>query len=227
MIETQTISRRLFLTVNTILLVLLAFTCLYPIWYTFCLSFSDKAATNAGWVTLYPIGFTTSAYGEIIKDTAFFNSFKISLERVFIGTPLTLIIVIMIAYPLSRSQREFHGRNVTMWIVVFCMLFNGGTIPWYMCMKNYGMMDNMAGLILSGSLPVYNVILMKWMAQENGGLFSKLLFPAPNPLSLQLPCSSVFTIGMNTFRGLCFPIQNHIIHCKPTSARLLSVSRWE
>ena len=47
-----------------------------------------------------------------------------------------------------------------MWIVVFCMLFNGGTIPWYMCMKNYGMMDNMAGLILSGSLPVYNVILM-------------------------------------------------------------------
>jgi hypothetical protein len=22
------------------------------------------------------------------------------------------------------------------------MLFNGGTIPWYMCMKNYGMMDN-------------------------------------------------------------------------------------
>ena len=47
-----------------------------------------------------------------------------------------------------------------MWIVVFCMLFNGGTIPWYMYMKNYGMMDNMAGLILSGSLPVYNVILM-------------------------------------------------------------------
>ena len=95
MIETQTISRRLFLTVNTILLVLLAFTCLYPIWYTFCLSFSDKAATNAGWVTLYPIGFTTSAYGEIIKDTAFFNSFKISLERVFIGTPLTYLDAIL------------------------------------------------------------------------------------------------------------------------------------
>lgn len=69
-------------------------------------------------------------------------------------------VIGIVAYPLSRSQREFHGRNVTMWIVVFCMLFNGGTIPWYMCMKNYGMMDNMAGLILSGSLPVYNVILM-------------------------------------------------------------------
>ena len=56
-----------------------------------------------------------------------------------------------------------------MWIVVFCMLFNGGTIPWYMCMKNYGMMDNMAGLILSGSLPVYNVILMM-------NFFRKILF---------------------------------------------------
>lgn len=160
MIETKSFSRRVFLVVNAVLLTLLAFSCLYPIWYTFCLSFSDKAATNAGWVTFYPIGFTTSAYAEIIKDSAFFNSFLISLKRVFIGTPLTLVIVIMIAYPLSKNRREFGGRNVIMWIVVFCMLFSGGTIPWYMCMKNYGMMDNLAGLILSCSLPVFNVILM-------------------------------------------------------------------
>ena len=38
------------------------------------------------------------------------------------------------------------------------------------------------------------------MAQENGGLFSKLLFPAPNPLSLQLPCSSVFTTPMGKIK---------------------------
>lgn len=160
MIETKSIGRRTFLAVNAVVLILLTFSCLYPIWYTFCLSFSDKAATNAGWVTVYPIGFTTSAYEEIVKDQAFFHSFMISVERVLIGTPLTLLIVILLAYPLSKTSRTFRGRNVIMWIVVFCMLFSGGTIPWYMCMKNYGMIDNMMGLVLSCSLPVYNVILM-------------------------------------------------------------------
>ncbi len=160
MIETKSISRRAFLVFNSIVLFILAFSCLYPIWYTFCLSVSDKAATNAGWVTVYPIGFTMYAYEEIMKDFAFYNSFMISVKRVAIGTPMTLLIIILMAYPLSRSNKVFYGRNVLMWIVVFCMLFNGGTIPWYMCMKNYGMIDNIWGLVLSGSLPVFYVILM-------------------------------------------------------------------
>lgn len=40
------------------------------------------------------------------------------------------------------------------------MLFNGGTIPWYITMVNYGMIDNMVGLILCGGLPVFNLILL-------------------------------------------------------------------
>ena len=160
MIESKSLSRRIFLIANSVVLFVLAFSCLYPIWYTFCLSISDKAATNAGWVTFYPIGWTTTAYKEIMDDAAFYNSFMISVKRVFIGTPLTLLIIIMMAYPLSRSNRVFHGRNVIMWIVIFCMLFNGGTIPWYICMKNYGMIDSLWGLVLCGSLPVFNVILM-------------------------------------------------------------------
>lgn len=160
MIESKSLSRRIFLIANSVVLFVLAFSCLYPIWYTFCLSISDKAATNAGWVTFYPIGWTTTAYKEIMDDAAFYNSFMISVKRVFMGTPLTLLIIIMMAYPLSRSNRVFHGRNVIMWIVIFCMLFSGGTIPWYICMKNYGMIDSLWGLVLCGSLPVFNVILM-------------------------------------------------------------------
>ena len=47
-----------------------------------------------------------------------------------------------------------------MWILVFCMLFNGGTIPWFITVKNYGMIDTMAALVLAGSVPVFNVLLM-------------------------------------------------------------------
>ena len=64
------------------------------------------------------------------------------------------------AYPLSKSANEYHPKNVIMWIVIFCMLFNGGTIPWYITMVNYGMIDSMIGLILCGGLPVFNLILL-------------------------------------------------------------------
>lgn len=160
MIERKTLGTRLFTIFNYTLLALLAFSCLYPLWYTFCLSVSDKAATSAGWVTFWPINFTIASYQEIMKDAAFYNSFLISVIRVAIGTPLTLVVIVMLAWPLSKRRSEFGSRNLFMWTVVFCMLFNGGTIPWYIAMKNYGMMNNIWGLILSGSLPMFNVILI-------------------------------------------------------------------
>lgn len=160
MIESKTLGTRLFKVFNYVFLALLAFTCFFPLWYTFCLSVSDKAATNAGWVTVWPVGFTTASYKEIIKDGAFFNSFWISIQRVAIATPITLIVTILMAYPLSKSKHVFGGKNFVMWTLIFCMLFNGGTVPWYICMKNYGLMDSLWGLILSGSLPMYNVILV-------------------------------------------------------------------
>ena len=39
------------------------------------------------------------------------------------------------------------------------MVFNGGTGPWYITMKNYNLMDNIFGLVLGTGLQVFNVIL--------------------------------------------------------------------
>ena len=46
-----------------------------------------------------------------------------------------------------------------MWILVFCMLFNGGTVPWYITMKSYGLVDSIWGLVLGMGLNAYNLIL--------------------------------------------------------------------
>jgi multiple sugar transport system permease protein/putative aldouronate transport system permease protein len=138
----------------------LGFSCLYPLWYALCLSISDKAAANSGLVTFYPIGFTLISYQEIMKDLMFFNSFWISIQRTVLGTLVTILALITMAYPLSKHRREFRPRNALMWVVIFCMLFNGGTVPWYITVKNYGLIDSIWALVLSGSLPVFNLILM-------------------------------------------------------------------
>ena len=121
---------------------------------------SSKAAAEGGLVTIYPIGSNVKSYSLIMGDSAFWNSFWISIKRVVIGTVWTMVVLIMMSYPLAKSKTEYKPRNVLMWILVFCMLFNGGTIPWFITVKNYGMIDTMAALVLAGSVPVFNVLLM-------------------------------------------------------------------
>ena len=160
MVESKTFTTKLLRTVNYALLSILALSCLYPLWYTLCLSLSDKTAANSGMVTLWPINFTTISYREIMKESKFFHSFFISVERTVLGTAFTTLVLVLFAYPLSKTRREFSGVNIFKWSAIFCMVFSGGTIPWYITMVNYGMIDSMIGLILCGGLPVFNLILI-------------------------------------------------------------------
>ncbi|WP_099205001.1 carbohydrate ABC transporter permease [Scatolibacter rhodanostii] len=160
MIENKTLSSRVFNILNNIIMGILAFSCIYPLWYALSLSLSDKSAANSGLVTIYPIGFTLNSYKEIMGDWKFFNSFWISIQRTVLGTGVTMLVLIMMAYPLAKSKKDYKPRNILMWIVLFCMLFSGGTIPWYITMQKYGLIDNIWGLVLGGSLPVFNLIVM-------------------------------------------------------------------
>ncbi len=155
----RSISSDIFDIVNTVILVLIGLLCLLPLWYVFCVSLSSKEAVNAGLVSFWPVGFNLNSYHKIISEGAFFRSFLVSVQRVVLGTATSLICILMAAYPLSRTAHQFPKRNIFMWILLFCMLFNGGTVPWYLTMRNYKLIDNIWGLVLGGGLPVYNVIL--------------------------------------------------------------------
>ena len=160
MIQSKSLGSRIFNVVNAVIMTLLSISCIYPLWYAFCLSVSSKSAANSGLVTFYPVGFSLASYQQIMGDMQFFRSFLISVERTVLGTFVTMLILIIFAYPLSRSITEYKPKNVIMWIVIFCMLFNGGTIPWYITMVKYGLIDNIWGLVLCGGVPVFNLILL-------------------------------------------------------------------
>lgn len=232
MIQSKSIGSKIFDLANIIIMGILAFSCIYPLWYALCLSLSDKPAANSGLVTFYPIGFTVNSYTEIMKDWKFFNSFWISIQRTVLGTAFTLIILIMMAYPLSKTKREYRPRNILMWIVLFCMLFNGGTIPWYITMMNYGMRDSVWALVLAGSLPVFNLIVMmnffrnipadlEEAAVVDGAGPWRILFQIVVPVSIPVLATIVLFISVyhwnEFFQGLVltsgeahYPLQTYI-----------------
>lgn len=151
---------KIFDIVNTIILLILMLSCLYPLWYTFCLSISSKEAVDAGMITFFPIGVSLRSYKLIIRDAAFFHSIYVSVVRVVIGTVLNVGCMVLMAYPLSKTKQEYRPRNIMMWLLVFVMLFNGGTIPWYITVKSYGLIDSIWALVFSGSLSVFNIFLI-------------------------------------------------------------------
>jgi putative aldouronate transport system permease protein len=159
MVKDNTLGSLLIDIIVTVALLILALSTILPLWYTLCLSLSDKSAAAAGLVTLWPVGFNLTSYQSIVGDAQFFNSFWISIKRVVLGTGAELIATLMMAYPLSKSVRQFPARNVIMWFLIFAWLFSGGLIPWYQTMKSIGMINNIWGLVLGNSLPIFNVIL--------------------------------------------------------------------
>ena len=159
MVKDNTLESLLIDIVVTLVLIILALSTILPLWYTLCVSLSDKSAAAAGLVTLWPVGFNLTSYQSIVGDAQFFNSFWISIKRVVLGTGAELIATLLMAYPLSKSVRQFPARNGIMWFLIFAWLFSGGLIPWYQTMKSIGMINNIWGLVLGNSLPIFNVIL--------------------------------------------------------------------
>lgn len=160
MVKNKTFGSRLFDVLNHVILFLLAFSCFYPLWYTLCLSLSSKEAVTANRITFWPVDFNWNSYKFVMSDKKFWNSFGVSVRRVLYGTVFTMVVIIMMAYPLSKSKRVYRPRNAMMWVLIFCMLFNGGTIPWFITVKSYGLLDTMLALVVAGSVPVFNVILL-------------------------------------------------------------------
>ncbi|MFD2114570.1 carbohydrate ABC transporter permease [Paenibacillus yanchengensis] len=160
MVRSHSISDKVIDIVIYAVLALLALLCLYPIWYTLVLSFSDKTAANAGLVTLWPRGFNLTSYQVILEDKKFFTSFWISIERVVIGGLVNFVLTVMMAYPLSKETSAFRTRNLYMWYLVFCMLFTAGLIPLYMTVTSLNLDNTIWSLILPTAVPVFNVILI-------------------------------------------------------------------
>jgi putative aldouronate transport system permease protein len=144
----------------TVGLLLLASTSLLPLVNTLAISLSSKAAVSGGLVSLWPVGFTLSAYEYIINDTSFWRAFGVSLWRVGVGGFLNLALTVITAFPLSRTTKAFPARTVFMWLLVIGMILSVGIVPWYITISNYGLIDSLWALVLPTALPIWNVIIM-------------------------------------------------------------------
>ena len=205
--------------INYVFLALTALICILPIINVLAVSFSSAGPAAAGRVTLWPVDFTIESYRFALTRPQFTNSFIISVQRTVVGLFVNMLLVILTAYPLSRSSKELKGRNIYAWFIFITIVFNAGLVPWFLAVRSFGLLNSFWSLIWPSALPVFSaVILMNFFKQlpeelsesavmDGAGHFT-ILFKIFLPLSLPaLATVALFSMVFHWndwFTGLIF-----------------------
>ncbi len=145
--------------VLTAIMIIWGLLIFYPFYNSVLVSFMSQAEYMRKPFALWVSQPTLVAYEEILSDNKFFLGYKSTLTVMLFKLPIAVLIESMMAYALSR--KNFFMRKTINNMAVFTMYFGGGTIPTYLLIKSYGLMDSLASVIILNIFGVYNMILLR------------------------------------------------------------------
>ena len=134
-------------------------TCVMPFLNVIAISLSSKSAILRGDVSFWPVEFETQAYEILFADKSMIDCLFYTVKLTVIYTAIAMVMTILMAYPLTKKR--LRGRQFFSFLALFTMYFSGGTIPVYLNVKEFGLLDTMWSLIIPGVLSTYNMIIMK------------------------------------------------------------------
>lgn len=143
----------------TLIVAAFAVCCLAPFVYVFFTSFMTYEEYLANPLRIIPRDFSLEAYKEILNYNLIHSGALVSFTITIVGTVLSVVLLVITAYPLSRPQLK--GRKFLMSMILFTMFFSGGMIPNYLLIRNLGLYDTVWALILPECISAFNLILMK------------------------------------------------------------------
>lgn len=195
------------LTVGYIILGLFLVAIVVPVIYIILASFIDPVTLQNKGLTLDFSKWTLTAYERVMSNAQIWVGFKNALIYSVLFTALSVVVTLLAAYPMSRS--DFKGRGFFNTIFIITMFFGGGLIPTYLLISNLGMLDTIWAILLPGAFSVWNMIIartyyqgipqdLQEAAEIDGAnemvYFFKVLLPVCTPI--------IATIAMWQFVGM-------------------------
>ena len=150
---------QVFKIINTTIVTILLLIVLYPLINVLSCSFSDPLEVGAGHVILLPKGLNILGYKRVFQDPSIMTGYANSLFYTVVGTVINLLVTVPAGYALSKS--DLPGRSVIMGYFMFTMYFSGGMIPGFLLVRNLGLYDTRAVLLILGAFSTYNCIICR------------------------------------------------------------------
>ena len=151
--------------VNMVLLVIVSLTMLVPILNILAQSLtSPDQMKNLSGLSILPKGFTLMNYKILFANPNITKSITISIFLTVFGTIISLFFTAIAAYILTRPK--FVGKNIFMVFLVIMMVFEPGLIQEYFVVRDLGLLDSFASIILYKTIDVYYLIILMRFFEE-------------------------------------------------------------
>lgn len=156
----KSVGSHIFDTCNTIILLLLCFVTLYPMWYVICASFTGNSylVAHQG-ILFWPHNFTTGSYKLALSHPLLLSGYKNILIVLCVSLPINIVLTLFCGYFLASKKVLF--KPVLQLIIMFTMFFSGGMVPSYLNIRSLGLYNSLWALILPGAMSVYNAIICR------------------------------------------------------------------
>ena len=130
-----------------------------PILYIILASFIDPITLQNKGVTFDFSKWTTTAYSRVLGNQQIWVGFKNALIYSVLFTIISVVITLLAAYPMSRSDFRFKRFFNTVYVIT--MFFGGGLIPTYLLISDLGMLNTIWAILLPGAFSVWNMIIAR------------------------------------------------------------------
>ena len=144
---------------NAIFLTFLVLVAAFPLYYVVLISFADYASVQNQLIYIFPTSINFDAYKLILSEKLFLNSFFVSVFVTVAGTVFSMLLSTAAAYSLSK--KHVPGNKFMFAVILIPMFFSGGLIPYYLTIKDFGLMDSIWVMIIPGAISSFYLILLK------------------------------------------------------------------
>jgi putative aldouronate transport system permease protein len=120
---------------------------------------TQKEISESGGLVLIPLHPTLEAYRTILQGGVVTRAIVVSVGVTLVGTALSLVVTTMLAYGLSRPG--VVGSRPVLMVALLTLLFTPGIIPQYLMVKQLGLLNTYASLILPLLITTFNMIVLR------------------------------------------------------------------
>ncbi|NLN65199.1 MAG: carbohydrate ABC transporter permease [Clostridiaceae bacterium] len=142
-----------------LILILLSVTILLPFIHLLSISLSPSYVATTPGLHLIPKDITLDNYVKVFTSRFIWVGYKNTIIRTVVGTIVQLFVTSIGAYALSKKY--FPHRTFWTFIIVFTMFFSGGLIPTYLLIKELGLINRYAAMILPSLVSAFNLVIMR------------------------------------------------------------------
>lgn len=203
---------------NLLFFLLISAIMVVPFLNVLCLSLEPEyIARETGVLHIIPRQITTEAYAWVLRNNQFAASFMNSAFITAMGALGGVTVTAMLGYGLTF--RKVPGNRLFSFMVLFSMMFSGGTIPSYLLIKQLGLIDSLWSLVIPSLIAGYNVILTRTFFESlpeslaesamldgagEATIFFRIILPLSKPILATILLFCAVSRWNDFFRGMIY-----------------------